>query len=394
MSAVDTSDTLANRSKPAIDCSVVSPFLSDENGELGLIAKSHGNYLTYGDSAAPSTLWASYARYLQKIIDRVNRNIENTTHTGKIETIRYIRHLVDIDLAVESKLWKAHTDGCLAYIASIGGAQALIELSSTPDSSCSLFIRGVANQSLLISPSHTMWHNMTTPALKHSLGYQSYTDDQFRLIIHEDYFYHEYPFPLELAIIQVHITRLRRRVATTTTITQDELVPIILSLFERLTSVDLTKWMQDIAAFDAATNRPLAEMHRDAIWLYAILALPRAAMLKWALAQPQAPHRETDGDPYDYFLQLYTSRILEAMRALYPTIPYAPALSVALTVVGVALASTGATEDREFVDRCLHDIWMMPVGSDSTYLRQRKLREFWVSGKTGWEECFYEPTPG
>lgn len=258
-------------------------------------------------------------------------------------------------------------------------------------SAVSLLLTG----SMIIIPlSASLKHNTTTPALQHILGHKDYTDDQLTFFLHDDHFVAEQPFPLALRIIQINITRLRHQVATGTT-TSEAVSRIISGLFDRLGGIDLAEWVQKIAGFDATTNQALAETYRDAIWLYAILALPQPAMQRWASEQPPlAQSLLSDIDAYNYVRSLYTSRLLAALRSIFPCLPYLAAAGEALVIAGVAVASCGGKEDQEFVDQGLHAIWLLPVGSGAIALRLQKLREFWASGKTGWEDCFYEPTPG
>ncbi|KAJ6784602.1 hypothetical protein PWT90_10663 [Aphanocladium album] len=348
--------------------------------QLSAISKSNDRKLAYGDSAATSTLWASYARYQRRILDLVNQNIRDDTPRGKYLVIQFIDILIYSDYAVEWKMWRTHIEGGFAYLESIGGIQAAIALSSGPLHPFALFLR------------HNLDHDLTTPALQHILEYQDYTEDQLTSILYEDYFSAEQPYPLALRIIKINITRLRHHVATAT-ITSEAVIRTVSDLFGRLVDVDIESWDQNILGFDITTSQPVAELYRDAIWLYALLTLPRAAMRQWASGQPQPQSVTPEVDSYDYFRSLYTSRLLAALRMIYPSLQYPHAVSEALVIVGVALATTGRKEDREFVDRCLHANWRRPVGGGGVIFRLLKLREFWASGKTEWEECFYEPTP-
>ncbi|KAJ3493242.1 hypothetical protein NLG97_g4857 [Lecanicillium saksenae] len=351
------------------------------NTQVGNIAKKLGRNLPFGDSAAPSTLWGSYARYHHKILKLVNHYIRDETPLGKANTINYIALLIIADYSLESKMWRTHTDGGFAYLESIGGVQTMIDLSTGPRHPFSKFLR------------YSLAHNMTIPALDHVRGSEHYTDEQLALLLYEDFFYEEQPYPVPLMIIEISLTRLRNQLATTT-ISSDDLAGVISDLFKRLEKVDIDGWAQKIDGFGPAINQALAELNRDAIWLYAMLTLPRAAMRRWASEQPQAQYVATGVDPYNYFRSLYTSRLLAALRLTHPALPYPSAANQALVIAGVAVASCGSKEDQEFVDRCLYSNWLRPIGNGQVIHRLWKLREFWASGKTGWDDCFYEPTPG
>ena len=60
-------------------------------------------------------------------------------------------------------------------------------------------------------------------------------------------------------------------------------------------------------------------------------------------------------------------------------------------VVGVAVADD--TETQRFVDGSLLEIGKIPSVTSSFISVLYKLRVFWASGSTEWDDCFDEPVP-
>ncbi|KAJ3474043.1 hypothetical protein NLG97_g10019 [Lecanicillium saksenae] len=319
--------------------------------QLGQVGKSRGHLLRYGDGDgdAAAALWATHTRYLAKVIALVNKHIKLGTLEDKIQAIRWIDHLVLMDLCVESRLWKAHVDGLFA---------------------------------------HAVRWDTTTPIRFHTLAYSTCTDEKLEILLSDANFSPDAPFPPRQKVLQIHITRLRRRAWTTS---DETLARIIGDIFERLAGIDILRWASEVDGFDSPTNQILAEIHHDALWLYALLSLPRRAMLLWARTQPSLQPSAADDDEYDAYHKLYASRLLSRLRTVYPTLQYPRALDWPLIVGGVVALDN---DDREFIDACLYSNWLRPVGFGHIILPLQKLRQFWEKhGRGGWDGCFYEPTP-
>lgn len=175
----------------------------------------------------------------------------------------------------------------------------------------------------------------------------------------------------------------------------EALASIVAGHFNTLCSLDgdIDRWAETVSGFAVAVNKAMAEICRDAIWLHVMLALPRPAMLLWAQTQPPLMSSAPGTDALDKYRLLYRSRLVSQLRKIQPQLQYPPAIFLPLVVVGVASVD-GSNHDRSFVDQSIYDIWQRPVGAPGSFACLKKLREFWASGKTAWDDCFYEATPG
>lgn len=89
---------------------------------------------------------------------------------------------------------------------------------------------------------------------------------------------------------------------------------------------------------------------------------------------------------------MHREELLALLRQTWDSLRYHGGLAWPLIVAGVA-ASDGSAQDRDYIDRRLCYIWQRPLTAATFLLAVEKLRAFWRSGKTGWEDCFDEPTP-
>ncbi|KAJ3493244.1 hypothetical protein NLG97_g4858 [Lecanicillium saksenae] len=249
--------------------------------QLGFVSKRLGRRLRYGeDQATLGALWRNHAKYLAEVLAITNRSIREGTPDGAVGAIRSIDHLVGISMALESLLWKAHVDGALAYVESIGGAEAMETWSPKTPMMFIAFFR------------HIIFYNTTTPALQHSLGYSNYTDKQLELFLDETRLTSDKPLPVGQRVAVVHITRLRHQLATSP-LSDQASASIVAEIFQRLTEFDMEAWAQRIQGFEPCVNQALAEIGHDAVWLYAILSLLHARQLQQraaALIDPNAPN--------------------------------------------------------------------------------------------------------
>lgn len=133
-----------------------------------------------------------------------------------------------------------------------------------------------------------------------------------------------------------------------------------------------------------------------AIRLYGIQTLPASALAAWAASSPEieTAYATLAGSSIADSLRVqHREELLALLRKNWAAVKYKPALVWPLLVAGVA-AVDGEAEDRQFVEDCLETVLAMPITACSFITVVDKLRAFWRSGKTEWEDCWDEPTVG
>ncbi len=191
------------------------------------------------------------------------------------------------------------------------------------------------------------------------------------------------PCPVDLHLLIVEITRLRIDVATKS-ILVNEAASRTKTIFKKMDEFDLEAWVEGSSFATKALARYYGESYQLAVKLYGILTLPRPAVLA---VYPNAA--EADG-PRTSLRQ----RVLKLLKEVYPQVQDTASLQWPFVVTGVAAAiGDGAAEDQDFIAQTLYDVWRRPLADSTPYKCLQKLKAFWLSGQTEWEDCFYEPTP-
>lgn len=201
--------------------------------------------------------------------------------------------------------------------------------------------------------------------------------------------------PTELYIIMVHISRLRSVLASKDSKPNKTAVhQQVRRILDSISRVDADEWAAKpmfTETLDAAAA--VSRIFAVAVRLYGILTLPRAATVSWIqsleLASPVPA--ASDQDIYDTTRAWQREELLALVRQSRHLLMHTTSLCWPLIVAGVAVADGGAAEDKDFVETSLLSIWALPNTSACLIIAIRKLRPFWASGRTEWEDCFDRP---
>ncbi|KAJ6783071.1 hypothetical protein PWT90_06071 [Aphanocladium album] len=346
--------------------------------QLQSICKTRGRLLRMGEDPGLAALWTNCARYLLKIVTFINRCIESKSRERSSMAFNYMFTLMCFDLHLDSQLWLAHVKGFLVYSEHIGGAYAVMNWLPRPSLPFCRFF------------SKVIMYNTTMPPEEHFLQYSNYSDADIRTILELE-FDEEIPCPIDIRLFIIHVTRLRHQVVTTDT-PMSKLTEAIHALFKRLATFDVDTWAREDNPLGKETARDMGQLYRLAAWQYAIMTMPRSSTRSWAQKYEMQDGCHSDADPYDAFRLSKRFMLLANLRAIFPTLIYAASVKWPLLVAGVAVAAD-APEDRDFIDQCLEALLSHPLSDGGVFLCLQRMRNFWDSGKTSWEDCFHEPVP-
>ncbi len=222
----------------------------------------------------------------------------------------------------------------------------------------------------------------------------------------------------------IRINRLRVLVAAGAS-TKGFIQPAARQVFSHIAEFSVTDWEEPYGVPDKPEARLLCRLFQQAVLLYGLLTLPPlgpAADKSSNLPSPEMSggehceegldnNEDDDDDEADDnaddadrelvhvaalpppSIEELRAEILALIRELLPLIPKRPtSLAWPLAVVGVALTGDGDGDaaDREFVTQTLHHISTHRDAYYGPTLSLSKLRKFWASGKTGWEDCYDE----
>ncbi|KAJ6784778.1 hypothetical protein PWT90_05738 [Aphanocladium album] len=351
-------------------------------------SKARGRILRPGEDPAFEATWTGYFRSLQYHITTVNQFLcDDAKYTNGAPAAFPILQLLILDLHTMSPLWRAHLRGFFAYVRSRGGATAMMRLR----------IPEMAR--LRPALSFTMQVNTTCPARQLIEGSDDFTDEEIRALIDFDTAAFE-PCPIEFHLARVRITRLRAYFARGTQLPVNPRMRYQLQdILDAVWLFDVRGWIEekfhdkdDEKQKQAAT---MARIYAVAIRLYGILTLPQSDVVAWAGSSAEIGNRYPTERCYNHYKSVrkgHRDELLGMLREHWDSIKWKMWLQWPLTVLGVAVAD-GTAGEKEFIDESLFAVWRDTTVHVSSIAALEKLRAFWLSGKTAWEDCFDEPIP-
>lgn len=233
-------------------------------------------------------------------------------------------------------------------------------------------------------------YNTTMPSKKAFTEYDNYTDDEIKTILNFE-FDEEIPCPLDIRLVIIHATRLRHKLATTTDYLSKS-TKTIHGFFDTLTEFDIKAWAGNDNPLGEASAQDMGELYRLAAWQYAVLTLPSSATRARAQNDELRRIQTENSKLQDLSQTSRKSELMQKIRTTFVKAEYPVAFKWPLLVAGVA-AADGPTEDQAFVEECLQTLLDHPLSDGGLFLCLQRMRDFWESGKTAWEDCFHEPVP-
>ncbi|KAJ6779757.1 hypothetical protein PWT90_06289 [Aphanocladium album] len=364
---------------------MVADVVSDQ---LERASKARGRALRPGEDAAFEASWAAYHRSVLENINATNEYLKNDAkYTDGAPATLSILQLLLSDLKTALDLWRAHLRGFHAYVEHRGGASHIMTLPKPEKSRLAPVL------------SITMQSNTTCPADMQIKGSDNFSDDEIRTLIAFDPALVE-PCPVDFHLARVRITRLRVALAW------DRKASAIASavrrtrdVFDSIWHFDLDRWVDEEFRTKSTALKDQAQvmgpLYALAIRLYGILTLPDAAITAWvsSSAEIEKAHPVIPGcSVYESVRRQHRDGLLRMLRELWDKARLKKWLGWPLVVLGVALAHD-TSRNKNFVEESLWAIWAIPDIPSSSIAALEKLRVFWLSGKTEWEECFDEPIP-
>lgn len=363
-------------------------------------SKSRNRLIRFEESAF-SGLWTQYHRYLLKHLAIVNKLMQSEDKMDKSIAIFSLYALLCLDCNAGGSMWRNHLNGSMAYVQHLGGVKALEALPrGTARFRLILWCvylqinvtrHAVKKLTQLSHHSRSIFFNTTCPANHQVLGYAHYTDDELWGVLQDQEISGDTPCPVKLFMRIAQINRLRLHVVTRAT-TKAAFIARVRELFDAIDGFDLQAWSKGRSFANEAITLSLGHVFLVAVRLYAIMTLCRSELISSHIVGSHSGTSGLSASTQDAARQAETRELMKLLRQLWPSMKYIPALQWPLIVAGVGTAGNRGP-DQEFIDQCLLSIWHYPLNDTNIFRCLEKLRAFWASGKTGWEDCFDEPIP-
>lgn len=269
-----------------------------------------------------------------------------------------------------------------------------------------------------------MLTSTTTPASEILPIFDDLTPDEIHQVFTFS-LYSDVPCSSHLFADLIRINRLRALVAAGASV-KSFVRPATRQVYRHIAEFSTDGWEEPYGVPDKPEVHLLCRIFQQTILLYGLLTLPplvptaaeeAAAEQSSNLLSPDTSgaeagagtHESDDGDEDDDGGMLdddvelvdatpppsvpaLREEIIALMHEVLPLIPKRPtSLAWPLAVIGATLTQESDVAERAFVEKTLTTISTHRDAYYGPTLALEKLRAFWASGKTGWEDCFDEP---
>lgn len=208
-------------------------------------------------------------------------------------------------------------------------------------------------------------------------GLYDWTDDEVQHVYTQALFFAvECPSTLFISILRIN--RLRAAISLNHG-SHDDFVKIAGPIFESIHKFDPDDWTEPFPIPDEPRYLHLAHMFKASVALYGLCSLPKSVI--------DALRTSKSFDPKRICRRL----VQDHARAYLETSDTLSTLPWPVAVLGVA-AVHGTASDRQSTEDLLEHLCKSDhVGPHGSTVLRRRLRNFWTSGKKGWDDCFDEP---
>lgn len=319
-----------------------------------------------GELAALTPAWQNLHAHMIETIKELNRKISDPTEHYRT-VLQIIAALFTVEMAIPDTAWSAHLEGLSVLIKEYGGVLDLVDT-------------GINTVILKVQAGicYSTVGNTTSPVSRQIAGYLDWTPTEISAAYSHNIM-SGFPCPTVLFHFIIRITKLRVRCRSLLCFPKT-LVCEVLGLMDAIEEFDPETW-EEPYSFDSQPSYLLwGHTFKAALGLYLCASLPPVLIAKAAPPSYESAKRN------------YVDRLMASISALQLTDDYSVhGLAWPLAVLGVGVV------DLEFAYRCRIEEMFVPLCVSpiadpiSSTLLLKKLKTFWMSGRTSWDACFYAP---
>lgn len=319
-----------------------------------------------GELPALTPAWQDLHSHMIEAIKELNHNIgDPNVHYRTV--LQIIAALYTVEMAIPDTAWPAHLEGLAVLIKEYGG---VLDLMETNIRTVMLKVQGGICYSTV--------GNTTSPVSRQMVGYLDWTPTE----VSTAYGFNMmsgFPCPCALFQLIIRITKLRVRCGSLLYF-PPSLVREVLGVMDDIEEFDPDTW-EEVYSFESQPNYVLwGYTFKAAVGLYLCASLPPVLVAKAVPPSFESAKRN------------YVDRLMASISALQLTDDYSVhGLAWPLAVLGVGVADLQPVYRRRVEEMFapLHESRIADPISSSLLIK--KLRKFWLSGHTAWDECFYSP---
>ncbi|OAR00516.1 hypothetical protein LLEC1_00844 [Akanthomyces lecanii] len=346
-------------------------------------AKNRGTLRSPDDMPHDNYLWTAFYASMVTMLAIINERLSSPDGPTNDSVFVRIVDMLSIDLTLLGSTWQAHLHGYGALYRMRGGYRRLAKVLKNFDYQFQYVFMLHVLTSTTTPAAHmlTIFDDLSAEEIRHVFTFTLYSD---------------VPCSSHVFADLIRINRLRALVAAGASI-RNFIRPAARQIYHHIAEFSVTDWEEPYGVPDKPEARLLCRLFQQA-----------------ASDGDERCHDDNDNDNDDDddgdadvdgeqqqlaqaamtpppSIEALNGEILALVREILPLIPKRPtSLAWPLAVVGVTLTGDGDAAAREFVTQTLLQISTHRDAYYGPTLALNKLRKFWASGKTGWEDCYDE----
>ncbi len=207
------------------------------------------------------------------------------------------------------------------------------------------------------------------------------TDDLYN--VYSSNLYSDVPCPTDLFLDIIRITRLRSLFGAGASL-KKVVLPVARQIFRDIEDFSPDEWNEPYPLPKTTKQFLIGRIFKSAVTLYCLLSMPETA----AVFQPdgKASYSASCRD----LVRASRSDLMKHIAVATKELPSKIPLAWPVTILGVAYAD-GTKEEKETIEGFFRGVIDMSYIESGPAHGLAKVKKFWDSGKTKWEDCFDEP---
>ncbi|OAA81002.1 C6 finger domain protein [Akanthomyces lecanii RCEF 1005] len=298
-----------------------------------------------------------FSHYTGQVLAKLGTDIGDPGKYLEKQVLSRVSLLIATDISVGTPTLRHHLRGFIAGVKATGGIRVALDNHKIHRNSVFLVM-----MSMIIT-------NTTSPSFD-QMGEEAFFTNEDVYAYCADELMETFPCPTQLFLCIRDINRARRDIAGgqySTGIVRK----MMQAIFRIIASFEPQTWRERYVLPEPEVRFQLAAMYKSATMLYGMMTLAA-----YAGVPSDASHRIAS-----------TEGIVDLALALSQPLGDHLALAWPLMVAGASLG--GAPPGKQaVVDRLLLSISQGVYASNGVFFALERLRMFWKSGKTEWDECF------
>ncbi|XWW94131.1 hypothetical protein V2A60_002073 [Cordyceps javanica] len=321
-----------------------------------------------------------YNRYMGEELQNLNRDIARPENYGVTRVFGRLIGLIVSEIDFNSPNLRLHIKGFITLLSVSGGIQKVLERK---EANILAIIHVIVSATVM---------NTTSPSTDMISGAFAFTNQEI-YTCYASTLHVSFPCPTQLFLCIGDVNRLRQQIASgehgAAAAAAGLLLPLrasVRAVLESIAAFDPDRWLERYEMPRVAFRAALARIYQAAVAFYAKLTLAAHAGIGY-----DADRRIADARHLVRLIVSAEAASVPPKAVCWPLIVAGAGLAGADADAGTGTGGRCYSSDMAVVEQRLHEVGSRDDASDGPLQALAMLRAHWISGNTGWDDCFAVP---